>query len=578
MVATSHIFLDNFNELVDSCVSFYEKNKKKMSLEDIRKRRGELSGFAEVFHQDCGTLTASVQKRIEDLRDGIGLVLMTAHQPNFFAYSGVLRKATLNFVLAKKLENLLEVPVVNFFGIADQDFTDDRWVRSCELPAVQRSGGILPISVKLPEKLILNRVGKPSRDLLRTWRTDVEKWLNDAIGSVERLCKALGFSEICSTPSASTLHENLVFFWSVVEDCYERSDKYSDFNAFITSKIVNNIWGYDTVFARFSQCQQAFVDEFSFLLSHFEDYSRSLREAKKIPHDEGGGVSDQEPLLAPFWYHCDCGSKVKLFLKEKDGSLFGDGNCVRCGERCRLEFGAKNKPELSDFASRISARAIPMGLVFFDGLMPSCYVGGIGGIRYLIEAKHVAKGLGIPFPPITVWRPRDEYLGVGQMEALLELKRICSGLGAQSLSTAKDLLESRICEIRESLDKLEEAKKRILARLREHPKDEEMKEEIKRISISRTKIVRSSNLSVVSHDLKILENISTVLDLMPSIIDYVVNVGLKETSNQWIRYLAESESLSSDVHLESVLSQSEPNYETKLGLLTDGSLTRRDKL
>jgi len=44
-----------------------------------------------------------------------------------------------------------------------------------------------------------------------------------------------------------------------------------------------------------------------------------------------------------------------------------------------------------------------------------------------------------------------------------------------------------------------------------------------------------------------------VLDLIPSIIDYAVNVGLKETSDQWIRRLGEDGSLSSDVRLESVL-------------------------
>jgi hypothetical protein len=53
--------------------------------------------------------------------------------------------------------------------------------------------------------------------------------------------------------------------------------------------------------------------------------------------------------------------------------------------------------------------------------------------------------------------------------------------------------------------------------------------------------------------LKILENVSTVLDLIPSILDYAVNVGLKETSDQWMRHLGEDGSLSSDVHLESVL-------------------------
>ena len=74
-----------------------------------------------------------------------------------------------------------------------------------------------------------------------------------------------------------------------------------------------------------------------------------------------------------------------------------------------------------------------------------------------------------------------------------------------------------------------------------------------RLSMSRTELVKSSNLSVISHELKILENVSTVLDLIPSIIDYAVNVGLKETSDQWIQHLGEDGSLSSDVHLESVL-------------------------
>jgi len=566
MAATPHIFVDDFKELVDSCVSFYEENKDKMRLEHVRERRSKLSGFVEVFHKDCGTLTPSVQRRIEDLRDGVGLVLMTAHQPNFFAYSGVLRKATLIFVLAKRLEELLKVPVVSFFGVADQDFTDDRWVRSCQLPAVQRSGGILSIDVKLPEKLMLNRVAKPSLDVLKRWRGEVEKWFDDGVRSVVRLCKALGFPEMCSAVSVSTLRENFEFFWSVVEDCYERSENYSDFNAFVMSRIVNDVWGYDTVFSRFSECQQGFVDEFGVLLSRFEDYSGLLREAKQMPPVEGvgGGVSDQESLLAPFWYHCDCGSKVKLFFREKDGVLFGGGNCVGCGEYYELEFGGKKDPDVSDFASRISARAIPMSLVFFGGLMPSCYVGGIGGARYLMEAKHVAKGLGIAFPPVVVWRPHDKYMGVGQLEAVLEMKRICKDLGAGDVSAAKDLLESRIGEIRERLDELEASKKGIVEKLREHPNDEGLKEEIKRVSISETKFRKSSNLSVVSYELKILENVSTVLDLIPSIIDYAVNVGLKETSDQWMRYLGEDGSLSSDIRLESVLSRNEPNYEIKL--------------
>ena len=559
-------FIEDFTELADSCVSFYKHTSHKTSLERVRGRRSDLSVFAESFHRDCGTLTASVQERIADLKEGRGVIVMTAHQPNFFAYSGVLRKATLNFVLAKRLEKLLGVPVVNFFGIADQDFTDDRWVRSCQLPAVQRSGGILSLDMKLPERLMLNRVRKPSRNVLKQWNAEIERWLDDATSSVRRLRKALDLPEMCSPACASTLHENFASFWTLVEGSYERAEQFSDFNAFLMSQIVNVVWGYDTVFSRFSECQQAFVDEFRFLLSRFRDYSRLLREATQIPREEGveGGVSDQEPLLAPFWYHCDCGSKVKLLLIARDGSLWGKGRCMNCEEHHALAFGAKNDPDISAIASRISARAIPMCLVFFHGLVPSCYVGGVGGIRYLMEAEHVAKGLGVPFPPVTVWRPHDRYHGVGQMEARLELKRICRDLGAPALATAQETLRSRISEIHERLHTLEASKKSAVKRLKEHPSNEELKEEVKSISMSQTRVKRSSNLSVVSHELKIVENISTVLDVIPSVIDYAVNIGLKETSEQWMRFLGDDGRLSSDVHLESVLTRNELNFEIEV--------------
>jgi hypothetical protein len=362
---------------------------------------------------------------------------------------------------------------------------------------------------------------------------------------------------MCLSLSSNSLRTNLEFFWSIVDDCYERSKRYSDFNAFMMSKIVNDVWGYDTVFARFSECQQIFVDEFSFLLSNYEDYSRLLIEAMEMSSKEdlNSGVSVQEPLLVPFWLHCNCGSKAKLFLVEEKKTLFGRGNCIGCDKHYNLMFGPKNDPNISEVASRISARAIPMCLVFFNGLVPSCYVGGVAGVDYLMEAEHAAKGLGICFPPAAVWRPHDKYYGIGQLEALLEFKRICRNFGAQDLSTAKGLLESYMSQIHGRLDEFEAEKKRIVERLKENLGSKELKDEMKRLSVGQSGLMRSSNLSVISREMKILENISTVSDVMPSIIDYAINVGLRKTSDQWIQYLDGNGSLSSDIHLESILNQ-----------------------
>jgi hypothetical protein len=307
----------------------------------------------------------------------------------------------------------------------------------------------------------------------------------------------------------------------------------------------------------------AFADEFAFLLSRFEDYARSLRESTAIAHgDAYHGVSDQEPSLVPFWYHCDCGSKAKLFMAGATGSTMrANGACMGCGRRYELGLGAKGDPDLKEIASRISARSIAMNLIFFRGLLPSCYVGGIGGIGYLRQAQHVASRLGIAFPPIAVWRPHDRYLGLGQLEALLQSRRICSDVGASDRPSAIDLLRRRISEIGARLDELEGARARAIERLRANPEDAALREGVKAISLEETRFKRDSNLSLMRRELAVLEVVPDVLDLYASVIDYAVCIGLERTSDQWMRHLNDDGSLSSDVQLDTVLSSDRGQFD-----------------
>jgi len=547
------LFYENFRELLDACTVYYKENADNTSSARILQNRSKLSHYAEVFHEQCGTLTSPVQHCIEDLRRGYGIVLMTAHQPNLFAYSGVLRKATLNFVLAEELRKRLDVPVVSLFGIADQDFSDDKWVRSCQLPAIQRSDGIISMDAKLPLKLVLKKVAKPSRDLLKKWKNEIDKWFKDTACSVVRLLKETS-SAAASFPS-SKLRENLDAFWNVVEDSYDRAQSYSDFNAFVMSRIVNGEWGYDTLFLRFSESQRIFCEDFNFLLSHFHEYSNSLKEAIEVLGQKGKeeGVSVQEPQLAPFWYECVCGSKAKLFLRNEHGSLIGEGSCFRCGQNHVQRFGAQNDPDMSSISSHVSARAISMNLVFFRGLMPSCYVGGAAGAGYLEEARYVAKRLGLPFPPTVIWRPHDKYLGLAQMEALLEARRICTNLRVNDACEARRLLEARMLEIHAILDSFEHEKKESEEQMKENFGNCELKEKVRQISIERTKAERASNLPVIAHELKILRNVEFIIKLIPSIVDYAINIGLRETSHQWVQFLERNGSLTAEVNLKSVM-------------------------
>ena len=214
---------DTMDTLVDACVGYYVKHSKKMNNSNVHKRKADLSVFIEKFHRECGTLTPQVKDMISILRSGNCIVLMSAHQPNLFAYSGVLRKITLISVLAKKLEDRLKVPVVSFFGIADQDFTDDRWVKTSLLPAALRRDGLISIHVKLPEKLLLNSLPRPSKMLINDWKQQIESWLGDLSGSLKRLGKQYGLS--CGSYNG-LLKEKLLSFWDIIEDSYKRCESY----------------------------------------------------------------------------------------------------------------------------------------------------------------------------------------------------------------------------------------------------------------------------------------------------------------------------------------------------------------
>ena len=539
----SHFSYESFEKLAEACVDFYHESLEREDLSDACERRNQLAKHIRKFHRECGTLTPCVEEAIKDLEDGSCLLLMTGHQPNLFAYSGVLRKATLNHVLAKRLLESLKVPVVSFFGVADQDFTDDRWVRSALLPDVQRSDGLLELRFDMPGKLMLNKVEKPSRKVLDNWRNDIKNWMSRKLRSIGRDCRSLGLP--FSSENAD-LAGNFEGFWTLVEDAYGRAKTYADFNAFVMSKIVNEVWGYGTLFSRFSECQQILEREFCFLLSRFDEYSRCVKEATVYAGNLEGGVYEREFEIIPFWYHCGCGSKARLTAEQKDGSYVGHGKCLRCGKEYQIDFQSKDEPRMSEVVSRVSARSLSMPLVFFHGLRVACYVGGLGGKEYLEQARYVAERLGMSFPPVVVWRPRDVYFGLGQLDALMVFRNVTGTFDFSQCSRVEADLKGKIAQVQGRIDEFEEQKKQLTG---SGGRKEELIQKLKVLSVRESEVRRGANFSVLVRNLRLLENVAAVMDLYPCVVDYAVNVGLKETSEQWIAFLHGNGSLSADVNL-----------------------------
>ncbi|MFX0137751.1 MAG: hypothetical protein ACFFDN_29190, partial [Candidatus Hodarchaeota archaeon] len=441
----------NLKNFMDSCISFFEKNKEKINIKSIKENRKKLSIYIEKFHTKSGTLTPKVKEKIMILRQEEPIILMTAHQPNLFPYSGVMRKATLIFTLGREIERRLGTKIVNFFGIADQDFTDDRWIKSSLLPSITRKNGILTLSVDLPKKTMLNNVPKPSINKINKWKIEIETWLNNAIYTINKFCKENRVSNWNS--KESLLHHNFETFWEIVKDSHDRSTTYSDFNSFIMSKIINEAWGCDILFSRYSDCQKIFVNEFNYLLTNFSDYSSTLKETSKLFHKKEGKkeIIKEETDILPFWYHCNCGSKARLYFCKKENSMIGHGFCLNCSKEFNINLGKVDEADVSTCASNISARAIPMILVFSKGLGLTGYVGGIGGIEYLNEAICVAKKIDISLPPIAFWRPHDKYLGISQLEAILEYKRIT---GNYEINKCKVYIEQLKYDIKNVYDEI----------------------------------------------------------------------------------------------------------------------------
>jgi hypothetical protein len=506
------------------------------------------------FHEESGTFSSSVEENLDKLRDPRCLLIVTAHQPNLFAYGGVLRKAVLAHVLARKLSARLSLPAVSFFGIADQDFTDDRWVRVAQLPDVKRREGVLELRATPQLKMMLNKVPKPSIQILESWKNTIERWLLAKSKSINNYCRANDLGFLVNHDDFVMTFEN---FWSVVEDAYSRGMSFSDFNGFLMSGVINGVWDCSTLFARFSECQQIFGHEFAFLLSKFDTYSASVGKTICSAGSQAGGVYEQEHVTIPFWVHCGCGSKARLMAEWKDKRLFGIGKCISCGQNYEFDFDSGNQSCLSNILSCVSARSLPLPLILFKGLRPCCHIGGAGGREYLRQARQVASDLGIDFPPVAIWRPHDQYRGLGQLEALIVFRRLSGSFDLARYAEVERKLENSISAVQEIVSVLNGKKGSTEQRMRGLSETEdqkkEMLKEIKGISIQQMQAREKANFSGLVRDLGLLESVKKVMDLYPSMIDYAVNIGLENLGKQLADFLENDGSLVSDVRLETSL-------------------------
>jgi hypothetical protein len=490
--------------------------------DNVLQNRIRLATFIRKFHSEADTLDDNIRKQCVLLNDPATKVLVSTHQPNLFAYGGIFKKVVLLETLKRTVENYEEGRIINLFVVIDHDFIDEIWMRRAQLPSFHHSSGLLQLRFSVnPSKkwqMVCN-IPRPGETTLYNWKREIVSWIKKSSSS---------------PPHREKMLDNLNRFWEVVEIAYSKARSYSDFNSFLMSRIINSIWGYNTLFVRLSEISQVLTNGFEFLISNLRTYTDVLSRTEQALLSQGisTGVSSTSYNKAPLWLHCKCGSKAPISLSTEEKLSF-KGSCISCRKELALDLHNLRKPDLSRVISYLSPRAIAIPLLLSRDLQISCYCSGKGGLGYLMDANMISKHLDIRWPLTLVWGSKDVYYGMAQNQSLnalhmeipeaerrlQELHSINSEYGRKIRDLVikrKELADANcsLCGILEDLFKLKEEQRRI------------------------------------RREIEIIEKATKIFSLSPCILDYAVNFGMLDTEKQWCRHLLGNGNLSSPVYFD----------------------------
>lgn len=481
----------------------------------IKINRKSLSKKIIDFHSKAGTFTNVIERECKNLENERVKIVVAIHQPNLFAFSGVFKKIVLLEYLTRLASNPLNGDIIPVFLIIDHDFMDDNWVHVAKLPSVRHSSGVLDLRYTMNElkrwKLIFN-TEPPNRSTINYWEIQVYKWIKN--------CKIIDSEELRS------ILNNFKKFWLLVEDSLLASSSYSEFNSFIISKIVNEVWGYSTLFVNLSDLSPTFKNGYNFLLSNYKTYSSSLESSESFFRNRGitTGVSTNSSKYSPLWIHCRCGSKGSSIIEVKDNhKLELVGKCISCKKILKIDIGSTASISIDESKIKdLSPRAIPILLLLSRELEISGYVTGTGGsFGYTLVGKKVFDDLKINMPSIFVWGSHDEYKGFAQKEALEYLKH-------NNLTNIPSAIKNFKIEYEKFANQIYP-----LIRKRKQVYNDKVNLE----KLLNNLFFYKEQQRNLKKKLKNVENIQHLLNLKPCIIDYAVNFGIKDVSNYWSNHL-----------------------------------------
>lgn len=334
------------------------------------------------FHTLAGTLTPNVNQSLTELSVGRQCVRV-AHQPNFAAYLKAFALLVASDEVAK-MSGCVPVYLVNDCDVASNDrfartmmpdFTSPRGMRYLSLPHRGYSSNSLA-----------SRRERPSRD-----------WLNASMRLIEENCAMETRLSHIPQPAGSLtvedINEDLTLAW-------EQSQTVSELTTIFLSRLTNVRLNLGVVFLQGHDVwQKVGAEVIGFLLNHWAIVvDAQIRVAGAVSNAgidrfktfTTGWLTDRQ--LAPVWWLCQCGSRVRLEFWS--GSTTMQGRCQEC-------LVAPVNIRLQNVAEEIAAgRLLPRvgALDLAEGLCSEIDVGvsymgsGIHSLIYALVARELGLG------------------------------------------------------------------------------------------------------------------------------------------------------------------------------------------
>ena len=441
---------------------------------------------------------AGITPRIRESISGNTIILESGHQPNFFPYAGIWKKAfCLNWIRDQLNED--GTTAVAFFGLGDRNLSTARILSKNQIPALNKDG-LMKIGYKINEPDRMKsfcQIEKPSRE---RWQGEIDK--------IELHYRDLAKKTRCENPDLKNQRDSIL---ELVWSSYERAANAAGLNSVIFAKICSEFLGIDVWFFLYSDMHQKkfFLDESRTILRNTtrfnEIYNRVIAEkALNMPLET--------PNHIPFWYECECGGKTDLFLK---GSNTAEGKCPLCKKDYHLDFG-REFHNLDTYYISMTFNAVSRNIAMAHGLGDTLFISGTGGsLHYGRISDRISHELGFHSPVSLAWRSKDYYFGMAHHAAVHELKK------QFSLESADFLTPDLNRKIKVTFDRLDQ-----------HIRDTES-------TTNKNDIQRWTGIRSHAHNQVI--SAKNIFSMTPSFLDILANQDAASIVREWKEVLSGTE-------------------------------------